>query len=46
MDRLGHNLDDLRKLVLEMTGREFHVQFLKQRLSFTGEDLPVALLNK
>ena len=42
MDRLGRNLDDLRKLVLEWTGRGIHVQFLKESLIFTGQDSPMA----
>jgi len=44
MDRLGRNLDDLRRLVLELTGRGVHVQFLKESLTFTGEDSPMANL--
>jgi DNA invertase Pin-like site-specific DNA recombinase len=42
MDRLGRNLDDLRKLVLGMTERGVRVQFVKQSLTFTGEDSPMA----
>ncbi len=30
MDRLGRNLDDLRKLVLGLTGRGVQVQFVKE----------------
>ena len=30
MDRLGRNLDDLRKLVLGLTERGVQVQFLKE----------------
>ena len=44
MDRLGRNLDDLRKLVLDLTGRGVHVQFIKENLVFTGEDSPMANL--
>ncbi len=44
MDRLGRNLDDLRRLVLELTGRGVHVQFVKENLLFTGEDSPMANL--
>ena len=44
MDRLGRNLDDLRKLVLDLTGRGIHVQFIKESLVFTGEDSPMANL--
>lgn len=44
MDRLGRNLDDLRKLVSGMTERGIHVEFVKESLSFTGEDSPMANL--
>lgn len=44
MDRLGRNLDDLRKLVLGLTERGVQVQFLKESLTFTGEDSPMANL--
>jgi DNA invertase Pin-like site-specific DNA recombinase len=44
MDRLGRNLDDLRKLVLGMTERGIQVQFVKESLTFTGEDSPMANL--
>ena len=44
MDRLGRNLDDLRKLVLGLTERGVTVQFLKESLTFTGEDSPMANL--
>ena len=44
MDRLGRNLDDLRKLVLGLTVRGIRVQFLKENLTFTGEDSPMANL--
>ncbi|MGB6689277.1 MAG: recombinase family protein [Terracidiphilus sp.] len=38
MDRLARNLDDLRKIVLGLTGRGVSVEFEKERLAFTGED--------
>lgn len=38
MDRLARNLDDLRKLVTELTGRGVIVEFEKEHLTFTGED--------
>lgn len=38
MDRLARNLDDLRKLVLGLTKRGVRVQFVKEGLTFTGED--------
>lgn len=44
MDRLGRNLDDLRKLVLGMTERGIQVRFMKESLTFTGEDSPMANL--
>ena len=39
MDRLARNLDDLRKLVLELVKRGVHVRFVKESLTFTGETL-------
>ena len=44
MDRLGRNLDDLRKLVLDLTARGVQVQFFRESLTFTGEDSPMANL--
>ena len=44
MDRLARNLDDLRKLVLDLTSKGVHVQFIKENLVFTGEDSPMANL--
>ncbi|WP_433971023.1 recombinase family protein [Tunturiibacter lichenicola] len=38
MDRLARNLDDLRKIVMDLTGRGVTVEFEKERLTFTGED--------
>ncbi len=38
------NLDDLRKLVLDLTGTGVHVQFIKESLVFTGKDSPMANL--
>lgn len=44
MDRLARNLDDLRRIVRELTGRGVAVQFIKEALTFTGEDSPMATL--
>src|SRR6195952_5724287 len=44
MDRLARNLDDLRKIVLSLTKRGVKVQFIKESLTFTGEDSPMANL--
>ena len=38
MDRLARNLDDLRKIVTELTGRGVVVEFVKESLTFTSED--------
>ena len=44
MDRLARNLDDLRHLVQQLTKRGIRIEFVKECLSFTGEDLPMANL--
>lgn len=44
MDRLARNLDDLRQLVQGLTSRGIQVRFLKEQLTFTGEDSPMATL--
>lgn len=44
MDRLARNLDDLRALVRALTGRGVRVQFVKEQLTFTGEDTAMATL--
>lgn len=44
MDRLARNLDDLRRLVQSITQRGIHIEFVKEGLSFTGEDSPMANL--
>ena len=44
MDRLARNLDDLRKLVQQLTQRGVCVEFVKESLTFTGEDSPMSQL--
>ena len=44
MDRLARNLDDLRSLVSTLTRRGVRVEFIKEGLTFTGEDTPMATL--
>ena len=44
MDRMARNLDDLRRLVIGLTKRGVRVQFIKENLTFTGEDSPMANL--
>lgn len=43
-DRLARNLDDLRRLVRELTTQGVHVSFQKESLLFTGDDSPMATL--
>jgi DNA invertase Pin-like site-specific DNA recombinase len=38
MDRLARNVVDLRKLVSDLTSRGVKVQFVKESLTFNGED--------
>jgi DNA invertase Pin-like site-specific DNA recombinase len=38
MDRLARNLDDLRRMVTELTRRGVVVEFVKEKLTFTSED--------
>jgi DNA invertase Pin-like site-specific DNA recombinase len=42
MDRLARNLDDLRRIVLGLAERGVHVLFVKESLTFTGEDSPMS----
>lgn len=44
MDRLARNLDDLRRIVQGLTGRGVRIEFVKEGLTFTGEDSPMANL--
>lgn len=44
MDRLARNLDDLRGLVRTLTGKGVRVQFVKEGMTFTGDDAPMATL--
>jgi DNA invertase Pin-like site-specific DNA recombinase len=44
MDRLARNLDDLRRIVLDLTRKGVQVQFAKENLIFTGEDSPMSNL--
>ena len=44
MDRLARNLSDLRLLVNELTARGVAVEFVKEHLTFTGEDSPMSNL--
>ena len=44
MDRLARNLDDMRRIVKDLTGRGVVVQFHKEGLSFAGDDSPMNTL--
>jgi DNA invertase Pin-like site-specific DNA recombinase len=44
MDRLARNLDDLRRVVLDLTKKGVHVRFVKENLTFSGEDSPMSNL--
>lgn len=44
MDRLARNLDDLRRIVQNLTQRGIRIEFIKENLSFSGEDSPMATL--
>lgn len=44
MDRLARNLDDLRRIVQQLTKKGVMVEFVKEHLTFTGDDSPMANL--
>lgn len=44
MDRLARNLDDLRRIVKGLTSKGVKIQFVKEGLTFTGEDSPMSTL--
>jgi DNA invertase Pin-like site-specific DNA recombinase len=44
MDRLARNVDDLRRSVLGETRRGVRMQFIKENLTFTGDESPRANL--
>lgn len=44
MDRLARNLDDLRHIVHTLTEKGVRIEFVKEGLSFTGEDSPMSKL--
>jgi DNA invertase Pin-like site-specific DNA recombinase len=44
MDRLARNLDDLRRIVQSLTQRGVCVEFVKEHLTFTGDDSAMATL--
>lgn len=44
LDRLARNLDDLRRLVSDLTAKGVRVEFIKEGLTFTGDDSAMARL--
>ena len=44
MDRLARNLEDLLRLVRELTGRGVKVEFVKENLTFAGDDSAMSTL--
>src|SRR6476661_784034 len=44
MDRLARNLEDLRRIVRELTGQGVKVEFVKENLTFAGDDSPMNTL--
>lgn len=44
MDRLARNLEDLRRIVRELTGNGVKVEFVKESLTFAGDDSPMSTL--
>jgi DNA invertase Pin-like site-specific DNA recombinase len=44
MDRLARNLDDLRGIVNRQTAQGVRIEFVKEGLSFSGEETPMAQL--
>lgn len=44
MDRLARNLDDLRRIVNDLTERGIRIRFLKENLTFSGDDSPMSNL--
>jgi DNA invertase Pin-like site-specific DNA recombinase len=44
MDRLARNLEDLRRIVRELTAKGVKVEFAKESLTFAGDDSPMNTL--
>lgn len=44
MDRLARSLEDLRRTVRELTVRGVKVEFVKENMTFTGDDSPMSTL--
>lgn len=44
MDRLARNVDDMRRMVRELTSKGITVQFMKESLTFTSDQSPMSVL--
>src|SRR3984957_2771059 len=44
MDRLARNLEDLRRIVMELTSSGVKVEFVKESLTFAADDTPMNTL--
>lgn len=44
MDRLARNVEDMRRLVRELTEKGVAVEFIKENLKFTGDDSAISTL--
>lgn len=44
MDRLARNVKDLRELIDSLTSHKIKIHFIKESLTFTGEDSPMSKL--
>ena len=44
IDRLARNLPDLRRIVEDLTGRSVQLRFVKENLTFSGDDSPMSTL--
>lgn len=44
MDRLARNVDDLRRIVTELSGRGIQVEFKREGVTFGGQDNPMNTL--
>ena len=44
LDRIARNLVDLRRIVADLTGRGISIEFVKEKLTFSGENSATATL--
>jgi DNA invertase Pin-like site-specific DNA recombinase len=44
MDRLARDQNDLHRIVQKLTGKGVRIEFIKEHLTFTGDDSPISKL--